>query len=406
LFYNPFFINKEATMKQSSKVFKFGAFSLALVILLALIAGCGSSKAPPSTPSPTPSQPAPTGNQPPVIPSLTPSQTQVFPSSTVEIQCIASDPNGDKLNYTWAATGGSFSGAGASVTWLAPKQYGTYTISVTVDDGKGASAQSSVTLSVGANQSPQISSLSANPTVIGMGGNSLITCVANDADGDAVRYDWKASEGSISGVGSKVTWFPPNKGGTFNVICIVNDGKGGETQGNVAITVTSATKTVTINVVQEETGTVSRTDKDRTKTKAGDDEKGNGYRSFWSFNIFSLNNTDVKDARLIFTTRLVAGNPFAFTGGESLGGLLIWQVRYADQLPDYDLTGGKLEKTTPTIDVQPTILDVTPEVAQLVKGAATRFQIEARFLKDNNGNGVAEYIEWSNVKLEVTYTEK
>jgi hypothetical protein len=164
--------------------------------------------------------------------------------------------------------------------------------------------------------------------------------------------------------------------------------------------------TVTINVVQEETGTVSKTDKDRTKTKAGDDEKGNGYRAFWSFNIFNLNNTDVKDARLIFTTRVISGNPFAFTGGESLGGLLIWQVRYADQLPDYDITGGKLEKTTPAINEQPTILDVTSEVAQLVKGAATRFQIEARFLNPSNANDAAEFIEWSNVKLEVTYTEK
>ena len=393
-------------MKRSGKIFKFAAIFLALVIVSVLAVGCGPSKAPSPAPTPTPSQPAPTGNQPPVISSLTPSQTQVYPSGTVEIQCIASDPNGDKINFTWAATGGNFNGAGTSVTWQAPKQYGTYTISVTVDDGKGASSQSSVTLSVGANQSPQISSLSANPTVIGMGGSSLITCVANDPDGDVVRYDWKASEGNVSGVGNKVTWVPPNKGGTFNVICIVNDGKGGETQGNVAITVTSATKTVTINVVQEETGTVSINDKDRTKTKAGDDENNKGYRAFWSFNIFNLNNTDVKDARLIFTTRVIAGNPFAFTGGESLGGLLIWQVRYADQLPDYNITGGKLEKTTPAIYEQPTILDVTPEVAPLVKGAATRFQIEARFLKDFNGNGVAEFIEWSNVKLEVTYTEK
>jgi hypothetical protein len=377
---------------------------LILVTVMALGSACGPSPAP-ATPAPKPPS-TPTGNQPPVISSLTAAQMQVYPSGTVEIQCIASDHNGDKLNFTWSATGGNISGAGQTITWQAPQQYGTYTITVAADDGKGASTKSSLTLSVGANQNPQISSLSANPSVIGPGGNSLITCIANDPDGDVVRYNWQASEGNVSGVGNKITWFPPNKSGTFNIIVIVNDGKGGETKGSVAITVTTATKTVTINVVQEETGTVSQVDKDRSKTRAGDDEKNNAYRAFWSFNIFSLNNTDVKDARLIFTTRNIAGNPFAFTGAESLGGLFIWQVKYADQLPDFNISGNKLEKTIPVIYEQPNVLDVTPEVAYLVQAAATRFQIEAGFWKTSNGNGIAEWIEWSNIKLEVTYTEK
>ena len=394
-------------MKRGGRCFTFTAVFLVMLMAIVLGSACGPSKATPpatGTPAPKPS-PAPTGNQPPIISSLTPSQTQVYPSGTVELQCIAADPNGDKINFTWSATGGSFNGAGTSVTWQAPKQYGTYTITITVDDGKGASTQSSVTLGVGANQPPQISSLAANPTVIGPGGSSVISCVANDPDGDVVRYSWKASDGNISGVGNKVTWFPPNKGGSFNIIVTTSDGKGGETQGNVAVTVATATKTVTINAVQEETGTVdSKGDKDRSKSRAGDDEKNVGYRAFWSFNIFSLNNTEVKDARLIFTTRTVAGTPFAFTGG--LGGLLIWQVRYADQLPDYAITGTKLDKTTPVVYEPPTVLDVTPEVGFLVQGAATRFQVEAMFTQSYNGNGVAEWIEWSNVKLEVTYTEK
>jgi hypothetical protein len=384
------------------------AAPILMVFLILILAGsaCGPSPTPPA-PSPTPKpSPSPGGNLPPVVSSLTAAQMQVYPSGTVEIQCVASDPNGDKLNFTWAATGGSFNGAGQTVTWQAPKQYGTYTITVTADDGKGASAQSSLTLSVGANQPPQISSLAPNPAVISPGGSSTITCVANDPDGDVVRYNWSASEGSITGVGNKVSWFPPNKGGSFNIIVIVSDGKGGETKGNVVVTVATATKTVTINPVQEETGTVSKTDKDRSKTRAGDDDKNNGYRAFWSFNIWSLNNTDVKDARLIFTTRTISGSPFDFTGPNSLGGLFIWQVRYSDQLPDFGITGSKLEKTVPVIYEQPTVLDVTPEIVQLVQGSATRFQIEAGFWKEFNGNNIAEWIEWTGAKLEVTYTEK
>ena len=90
---------------------------VSLLILLIIIIpctqflACGGKETPPATPA-TPSTPATssaTGNQPPVISSLRPAQTQVYPSSASEIQVIASDPDGDRLTYKWAATGGSFS---------------------------------------------------------------------------------------------------------------------------------------------------------------------------------------------------------------------------------------------------------------------------------------------------------
>ncbi len=68
----------------------------------------------------------------------------------------------------------------------------------------------------------------------------MLTCIASDPDGDVVRYSWSASEGSITGVGNKVTWIAPNKGGSFNITVIVSDGKGGETRGNVMVTVASS----------------------------------------------------------------------------------------------------------------------------------------------------------------------
>ncbi len=380
---------------------------LLTIIIISLITACGP-KSTPSAPTSPQSQPppAPGGNQPPVITGLTPSKMQVFPAGAIEIQCIASDANGDKLNFTWSATGGKFSGAGSVVTWQAPQQYGTYTITVNVDDGKGASSQSSITLSVGANQNPTITSLVANPSVTGIGGSAIVACVANDPDGDVVKYTWQVDEGSISGVGNQVTWFAPNRAGTYNIIVSVADGKGGETKGNVSVTVTTATKSVTITVIQEETGTVSPTDKDKSRTRAGDDEKNIGYKAFWSFNIWSLNNTEVKDAKLIFTTKNISGNPFQLTGDQSLGGLLIWQVGYPENLPNFSISGTKLQKTVPVIYEQPTIIDVTPEVSFLVQSSGTRFQVGAAFMKISNGNSRAEWIEWSDVKLQVTYSEK
>lgn len=380
--------------------FSRGILLVGLAVLALLLGACGPKAAPSPPPTPVPS-----GNQPPVISSLQAAQMQLYPSGNTEIQCIAADANGDQLDFQWAATGGEFSGYGPIVIWKAPPAYGTYTITVTISDRKGGSAQSSLTMTVGANQSPVISSLVANPTSVLLGSSTIVTCVATDPDGDVVRYSWTASEGTISGVGNKVTWIAPGKGGNFNVTVILSDGKGGETRGNVMIAVSAATKTVTFNVVKEESGTVdSGGDKDNSRYLAGDDEKNVGYCAFWSYDIWSLQGANIMDAKLKFATRSVAGDPFSQTTG--LKGLRFWAVKYGDKLPKFQFTGTKLERGGVIQAKPPTIIDVTPDVAYLASASATRFQIEGLFMLSTNGDGVAEFIEWTDVELEVTYSAK
>jgi len=373
-----------------------------LAVLVLLLGACGPKEASPPQPAPTP---MPSGNQPPVISSLAAAQMQLYPSGNTEIQCIAADADGDQIDFKWAATGGEFSGYGPIVMWKAPPAYGTYTITVTVSDKKGGSAQSSLTMTVGANQSPVISSLVANPTSLLYGSSTTVTCIASDPDGDVVRFSWSSSEGTVSGVGDKVTWISPKKGGNFNVTVIVSDGKGGETTGSVMIPVTAATKTVTFRPIDQESGTVdSYGDKDNSRYLAGDDQEDTGYCAFWSFDIWSLAGANIMDAKLKFTTRSVAGNPFAMTTG--LKGLKFWGVKYGDRLPKFQYTGSKLEHGGVVQTQPPTLLDVTPEVAYLSRAAATRFQVEGLFMLSTNGNAVAEFIEWTDVELEVTYSPK
>ena len=375
---------------------------LAMLAIVAMLgSACGPSKSPPAAAPP----PTPGGNQPPVISSLTAAQMQTHPSGAIEIQCVASDPDGDKISFKWAATGGDFTNASPTIiTWKAPKSYGDYDITVTVEDGKGGTAQETLTLSVMANQPPQIS-LDADPKTVLPKGSSTITCIATDPDGDAVRYSWSASDGSISGVGDKVTWSAPNKDGNFDITVLVSDGKGNETTGNIMITVSSAIKTVTISPIAQETGTVSSDgDKDTSRTMAGDDENNTGYRAFWSFNIYSLVGAKVKEAKIIFTTKNQANDPFSKTTG--LGGLLLWQVNYGEEgLPNFDITGGKLGNATAVLTKPPTVVDVTSDIQLLIDATSTRFQIEAQFVKPFNGNGVAEWMDWSEVVLEVTFAE-
>jgi hypothetical protein len=42
----------------------------------------------------------------------------------------------------------------------------------------------------------------------------------------------------------------------------------------------------------------------------------------------------------------------------------------------------------------------------MVNSGANRFQIMAAFDKITNANQVAEWIQWTDVKLQVSYTEK
>ena len=384
------------------KVFRgaFGMVLVALAIVAMLGVACGQQQPPPPVTPPTPS-----GNQPPVIQSLLAQNAQLYPSGNTEIQCMAQDADGDQLDFKWACTGGNFSGAGAIVIWQAPPNYGVYTITVTVEDSKGGSAQASLPVTVGANQSPAISELVANPSGILYGGSTTLTCMATDPDGDVVRYSWSASEGSITGVGNRVTWVAPNKGGNYNITVVVSDGKGGESRSDVMVTVSAAVRSTILTSVAEETGTVdSGGDKDNSRTMAGDDDKDIGYHAFWSFDIWSLAGKNIQNATLRFTTKSIVGDPFSSTTG--LGGLRFWKVTYGDKLPKFSFTGTNLI-TVPLQTRQPTSLDITQEIANSAAAASTRFQVEALFQnKVTNGNHVAEFIEWSEVVLEVTYSEK
>jgi len=381
-------------MKISRSAFGMVLAALAVVALL----GGACAKEPP----PPPVTSVPTGNQPPVISSLVAQSQQLYPSGSTEIQCIAQDADGDKLDFKWACTGGNFSGAGPTIIWKAPPNYGVYTITVTVEDGKGGSMQASLPITVGANQSPVISSLAADPSGVLFGGSTTLTCIASDPDGDVVRYSWSASGGSITGVGNKVTWIAPSKGGDYTITVIVNDGKGGETTGNVTVTVATAVKTVTIMPIAQETGTVrSDGDRDNSRTLAGDDSNDLGYRAFWSYDVFSLAGKTIQNATLKFTTRSIVGDPFPSVTG--LAGLRFWKVTYGSELPK-SYSGSNLINV-PLQTRQPTTLDVTQEVANVAAAGINRFQVEALFMKVTNGNHVAEFIEWSEVALEVTYTE-
>ena len=90
---------------------------------------------------------APAGPMPPVITSLLPDITLPGTGVNVTFTAIASDPNGDPLTYIWNGGGGILTGSGATVAWSSAIQ-GSFTVSVTVDDGNGGTDTASYTIGV------------------------------------------------------------------------------------------------------------------------------------------------------------------------------------------------------------------------------------------------------------------
>ena len=176
-------------------------------------------------------------NQPPVISSLIADEEWVPPSGNCMVRCIASDPDGDELSYTWSASGGNTSGEGAIVTWVAPGEVGAYTITVKTIDSIGGEATEQVTIDVYINHPPVIDSLITDSLNVKRASPCVIECAASDPDGDELGYTWSAIRGNISGEGAVITWTAPNTYGPYIITVAVTDTWGDEVTDSINITV-------------------------------------------------------------------------------------------------------------------------------------------------------------------------
>ena len=180
-------------------------------------------------------------NHPPVITSLEAEAERVFPSGSCQIVCIAADEDGDELSYEWSASKGDINGDGATVTWTAPDSEGIYNIAITVTDGRDGEVTDYVTITVKANESPEIDSLAADSDWTTPSHSIQVACNASDPDGHLISYEWTATGGNITGTGAVVNWTAPEEVGICDITVVVNDGHGG-----------SATRFLSISVVPEQ----------------------------------------------------------------------------------------------------------------------------------------------------------
>jgi hypothetical protein len=187
-------------------------------------------------------------NRLPIITSLEADAEWIDPSSSLQMTCIASDPDGDELSYEWIATGGDISGTGAVATWTAPEEVGMYDITVVVDDGRGGRDTGFLTIIASNGTPPSIQNLvvtakepkylkiTSTGYKVGKTKEYYIECVASAMNGEPV-YEWSCNGGEISSAGSLITWIAPNTSGYVTVTAKVFDDEGNWRRKNVVFEV-------------------------------------------------------------------------------------------------------------------------------------------------------------------------
>jgi hypothetical protein len=187
-------------------------------------------------------------NRLPTIASLEAEEEWIAPLGSVELTCIASDPDGEGLSYEWIATGGDISGTGPAAVWTAPEEVGMYDITVVVDDGHDGKDTAFLTLIASNGPPPSIQNLvvtakerkylktTSTGYKVGKMKEYYIECIASAMSGELV-YEWSCNGGEISGAGSLITWTAPDTSGYVTVAAKVFDDSGNWVRRNVVFEV-------------------------------------------------------------------------------------------------------------------------------------------------------------------------
>jgi len=168
------------------------SFPALILTLATLISACGGDSNPATPP-------------PPVSVTVSPNTVTVGAGGSQEF--TASVSHATNSGVTWSATGGSVSGAGATVTWTAPIEGGSYAVTATSVEDAAAAASATVTVTgVSVSVSPatqqlfrgQSTPFTATVTGAAPGSNGVTwtaTCGATSADGATLTFQAPQSAG-------------------------------------------------------------------------------------------------------------------------------------------------------------------------------------------------------------------
>jgi len=291
----------------------------------------GSTTPPPTTPPPT-TPPPTSGNQAPTV-SAGANQTIILPTNRATLTGTASDADGTIVSYKWSKVSGPYGGGTSATTRTTTAKSliaGTYVYNLKVTDNKGATANSTVSITVKPagstttptpNQAPTVSAGSAQ--TITLPTNSVtLRGTASDADGTIASYRWTKVSGPTGGTTSATSATTTVTGmtaGSYVYNLKVTDNAGATANSNVNITVKAATTTTppptggsygsmtyqqgydvasSVNTNQGPRNTMSTSIKKtgagsfRSEVRSSDPSTSSGYRGEMQYNGTAYNPTE------------------------------------------------------------------------------------------------------------------
>jgi len=87
-------------------------------------------------------------NKNPIIEDVVFDPDTINANGITNVSVSASDPDGDKLTYTYSVSGGTISGVGDEVQWKSPATAGEHSLTATADDGNGGQIEKTVKINI------------------------------------------------------------------------------------------------------------------------------------------------------------------------------------------------------------------------------------------------------------------
>ena len=164
-------------------------------------------------------------NEPPTV-SCAVGQRSILQDDVTMVRVSAVDPDGDRLTYSWSASGGKVTGTGDTAEFSAAGLVpGTYTVTATVSDGSHTASCSTDITVTKRNAAP---TASIEPTTFNLlpGESVDLRCRATDPNNDALTYAWSVNGQRIASEGPQITFGSEGRNpGSYDVTCTVSDGE-------------------------------------------------------------------------------------------------------------------------------------------------------------------------------------
>lgn len=152
-----------------------------IICSVALVIGCDNNSDSPTS----------TSNHSPVIQGIYAESDTVGRGQTCDLECVATDADGDSLIYSWWVESGIIYPDGRISVWVAPNLDGQYWISVIVNDGRAIDSDS-VQFTVVLPNSPPATPYDPQPPHGSYNNPTSLTLSWScfDPDGDEIKYDF------------------------------------------------------------------------------------------------------------------------------------------------------------------------------------------------------------------------